>query len=85
MDNSMQAATLNIQLEEAIKCFEKALEFSGQTDGEAYFNLGMIYRKQKKNTEAMEKFDNAIKHLKPQDQYQAYIERGICYRDTNIL
>lgn len=33
----------------------------------------------------MEKFDNAIKHLKPQDQYQAYIERGICYRDTNIL
>ena len=81
----MQAATITIRLEEAVKCFEKVMELSGQTDGEAYFNLGLIYRKQKKNIEAMEKFDQAIKQLKPQDQYQAYIERGICYRDSNIL
>lgn len=45
----------------------------------------MIYRKQNKKIEAIEMFDQAIKKLKPQDQYQAYIERGICYRDINIL
>jgi Tfp pilus assembly protein PilF len=45
----------------------------------------MIYRKQKRNKAAMDYFEEAIKNLKYQDQYNAYIERGICYRDTNLI
>ena len=81
----MQSASINIQLEETIKCFEKALEFSTRTDGEAFVNLGIIYRKQKRNTDAMGYFEEAVKNLKHQDQYNAYIERGICYRDTGLI
>jgi tetratricopeptide (TPR) repeat protein len=33
----------------------------------------------------MDYFEEAIKNLKHQDQYNAYIERGICYRDTNLI
>lgn len=62
-----------IQLEEAVRCFEKALEFSNQEDGEAYFNLGKIYRKLKKNDKAINFFDEAVKKLKHQEQYNAYI------------
>ena len=45
----------------------------------------MIFRKSKKNTKAIEYFDDAIKNLKHQDQYNVYIERGICYRDIGLL
>jgi len=61
------------------------LEFSNRTDGDAYFSLGMIFRKMKKNTKAIEYFDEAIKNLKHQDQYNVFIERGICYRDIGLL
>lgn len=62
-------------LEEAIKCFEKVLEFSGRTDGEAFFNLGLVYRRMKNSPaiKAIKQFTDALKFLKFGDQFQAYI------------
>lgn len=45
----------------------------------------MIFRKLKKNTKAIEYFDEAIKNMKHQDQYSVYIERGICYREIGLI
>lgn len=71
-----------IQYEEAIKCFERVLEFSNRTDGQAFFNLGLVYRKIKNSPaiKAIKQFTDALKYLKFSDQFQALIERGICYR-----
>ena len=71
-----------MQYEEAIKCFEKVLEFSNRTDGEAFFHLGLVYRKMKNSPaiKAIKQFTDALKYLKFSDQFQALIERGICYR-----
>jgi hypothetical protein len=33
-------------------------------DGEAFYNLGMIYHKLKKNFQAIKEFGNAVKFLK---------------------
>jgi len=63
------------QLEEAVKCFEKVLEFSNHTDGEGFFNLGLAYRKMKNSPvpKAIKQFTEALKYLKLNDQYQALV------------
>jgi hypothetical protein len=45
----------------------------------------VIFRKLKKNTKAIEYFDEAIKNIKLQDQYGVCIERGICYREIGLI
>ena len=77
-----------IQYEEAIKCFQKVLEFSNnRADGDAFFQLGLVYRKLKNSPtiKAIRNFSEAIKYLKGFEQFQPLIERGICYREIEEL
>ena len=43
-------------LEEAVKCFERSLEYSNGQDGEGHFNLGSLYQRMKRNTQAIETY-----------------------------
>jgi hypothetical protein len=58
------------------------LEYSNRTDGDAFFNLGLAYRRMKNSPtlKAIRHFTEALKHLKYAEMFQVYIERGTCYR-----
>lgn len=68
-------------LEEAIKSYEKAIEFNKSPDGDGHLKLAQIYRRLKNNFQAIKYYTQALKFLKAFQQYQAFIERGLCYRE----
>ena len=51
------------------------LEYTNRGDGEAFYNLGMVYRKMKNSPtiKAIRHFDDAIKLLKGIDLFQALL------------
>jgi len=70
-------------IEEAIKCFNTSLQVSNNQDGEAFFNLGNIYKKLGKHDKAINFYEEALKHLKPHEKFQVYINLGLSQRDNN--
>ena len=39
----------------------------------------------RKNTQAIKEFTHALKLMKNQEQFQVYINRGLCYREIGDL
>lgn len=59
-------------LDEAIKSFERAIQYSKGTDGQAYLKIAQIYRRQKNKVQAIKFYTNSLKFLKPSQHYEAY-------------
>ena len=70
-----------------MKCFEKVVELSGGTDGEAHLRLGLLYRRAGTHPaiRSIRHFSDALKLLKHGEQFEALMERGVCYREVQEL
>lgn len=74
-----------IQIEEAYRLFEKAIDISNKTDGPSFFNLANANRLLGRIPAAIKEYGSAIKSLKTSEQFEAYVNRGLCYREISQI
>lgn len=72
-------------MEEAYRLFEKAVEISNKTDGPSFYNLANASKLLGKIPAAIKEYGNAIKYLKASEQFDAYVNRGLCYREIGQI
>lgn len=72
-------------LEEACRLFEKAADISNRTDGPSFYNMANANRLLGKIPAAIKEYGNAIKCLKVSEQFDAFVSRGLCYREIGQI
>ena len=66
--------------------FERAVEFSNnKSDGPSYLNIANTNKLMGKIPDAIKNYGNSIKHLKNNELFEAYFNRGICYRQIDQI
>lgn len=69
------------EIEEYYRQFERAVEFSSnKSDGTSYLLIGHTNKLMGKMPDAIKNYGNSMKNLKSNELFEAYFNRGLCYR-----
>lgn len=73
------------QLDEAYDHYEKAIGYDKE-QGNYHFNQGLVESRRDNVAKAIKLYDSALQYVTEQEyKYQAYFNRGICYRRQGDL